>query len=199
MPDPKFEEIHVLVVVPKQVIPHGLQDTVKEHIRVEEWFPDKSFSFYPKSNKKRTLDNDEDIITKYFNMAGFPPLGHPMPDFTKIMERHAYTVIFDELMNAVRNCIVVEVADNRELADNRKGVYGTGITSCISLVVTGNPGIGKSRFYLYFMFRLLIEQQAKDVLSYFTIVLNCKTNYHKYDVSTHSFIQLNEKSVNKLK
>ncbi|KAG1697168.1 hypothetical protein DVH05_017553 [Phytophthora capsici] len=78
--------------------------------------------------------NETDRITRHFEMAGFPPLAHPKAEYRKILERNAYIVIFTELMKKAKLSF-------------EKGA------DC-SLVVTGNPGIGKSRFYLYCIFTL---------------------------------------------
>lgn len=74
---------------------------------------------------------------------------HPMTKYKAILERSAYATIFDELMSKVKLCF----DRNRDA----------------NMVLTGNPGIGKSRFYLYCMFRLArddgVDAQKLDPLT----------------------------------
>jgi hypothetical protein len=163
---PKRGEIHVLVVVPSH-------DVGGKRVRVDEWFVDEAFSV----QKKRKLDEDEpDQFTRYFKMAGFPPLAHPMEKYTKIVERDAYAVIFAELMRKVKLCF-----------EARSGA---------NMVVTGNPGTGKSRFYLYCIFQLLLGhlKEVKELAS-FDLVLNFGNKYHKFHPESMEFIKLNEVEV----
>ncbi|KAL8003109.1 hypothetical protein Plhal703r1_c13g0065331 [Plasmopara halstedii] len=178
---PGEEQIHVLVVVPRQEqqsVALGAQDVGGKRVRVDEWFVDETFSV---QKKKRKLDEGEtnDKFTKYFKMARFPPLAHPMEKYAKIVERDAYAVVFAELMRKTKLCFEAESGAN--------------------MVVTGNPGIGKSCFYLYCIFQLIFGNQV-DVkeLASLDLVLNSGLFYHKYDASKSEFIELNEKEVRTL-
>jgi hypothetical protein len=172
MPTPKSKEVHVLVVLPKGAI-IGV-----ERIRVSEMFLEQSFSELKKGKRKR--DKNQPVQTiRYFTMDKFPPLAHAMEDYTKIVERYAYTVLFDNLMSHAMSCF-----------DSKR-------KPSANLVVTGNPGIGKSRFYLYCIFRILNEQQEK-LKAMSSFVLNYDGKYHRYDASTREFILLNDKEVSKL-
>jgi hypothetical protein len=103
-----------------------------ESVPINEWFVEKSFSV----QMQNELDLDKS--TKYFTMV---PLSHPTKEYSNIIERDSYVAIFADLMNKVKSL----VNDN------------TGA----NLVVTGNPGTGKSCFYLYCIFQLLFGQQKE--------------------------------------
>jgi Crinkler effector protein N-terminal domain len=65
-------EFHVLVIVPKQDIPHNLQGIGWNHVPVDEWFVNKLFFV---QNKKYKLDKDKsNQFTRYFKTVNFPPL-----------------------------------------------------------------------------------------------------------------------------
>lgn len=67
------------------------------------------------------------------------------------------------------------------------------IKSDANMVVTGNPGIGKSYFYLYWIFRLTRQREvAVKKLSSFKLVLNCGGRFHTYDSERKGFIELDE-------
>ncbi|KAG6976549.1 hypothetical protein JG688_00001254 [Phytophthora aleatoria] len=104
-------------------------------------------------------------------MAGFPTLAQLDRDRPAILERSCYRVIFDGLMGKVKKYL------------GKKG---------LNLAVVGNPGIGKSRFYLYCAFRLihgLVDEEMKSCT--YTLVLNFKGLYHVYSWSEKAFILLN--------
>jgi hypothetical protein len=103
---------------------------------------------------------------------------HPVLKNSRIMIRDAYVVIFHALMDKVRSLL-------EEM-------------SISNIVVTGNPGIGKSCFYLYCIFQLVHGHQEK-VLALSSIVLNNDAQYHKYDPSKKEFLELNEREVLLLK
>jgi hypothetical protein len=113
-------------------------------------------------------------------MDKFPPLAHPMEDYTKIVERYAYTVLFDNLMDHAMSCF-----------DSKR-------KPSANLVVTGNPGIGKSCFYLYCIFRILNEQQEK-LKAMLSFVLNYDGKFHRYNASTREFISTKEEEAIPLK
>jgi Crinkler effector protein N-terminal domain len=162
----------------KQATPHDLQVARKQIVQVDEWFVNESFSF---EKKKRKLDQyQSDQFTSYFKMLDFPPLlSHPMSEFNCIMIRDAYVVIFENLMNKVNSRL------------KRK--------SDSNMVVTGNPGIGKSRFYLYCIFQLVCRDH--EALRQFSpeLVLNFESVYYKYNASTREFIKLEDNEVQLLR
>jgi len=158
--------INVLVVEPAGT---------RKRTRVEDWFADDGFSVHLKKHK--VDESQPDQTTRYFNVARFPPLAHPMQKYSKIVERDAYAVIFAELMRKV------------------KLWFDAG--SGANMVVTGNPGTGKSRFYLYCIFRVLSGCQAE--LATFDLVLNCNDEFHKYAAETKDFIELDAEDVRALR
>jgi Crinkler effector protein N-terminal domain len=165
-------EIHVLVVVPRQAIPLDLQVVEGNRNRVDEWFVDELFSV---QKKKRKLDEEEsDQSIRYFKMVGFPQVAHPRPEYNRIMIRDAYDVIFKELMDKMKLYLELKSACN--------------------LVVTGNPGIGKSYFCLYCIFRLVCGH-PEEVKELPLVVFNFHTHYYKHIASTREFVELNEKEV----
>ncbi|KAL3658644.1 hypothetical protein V7S43_016280 [Phytophthora oleae] len=109
----------------------------------------------------------------------FPPMAHSMQKFKKILERDAYRVIFADLI--------------------RKTKYYFEIESMANLVVTGNSGAGKSRFYLYCIFHILLRHR-KEVkeLPDFDLVLNFDNNFQLYDIETEEFVRLNKEEVHEL-
>lgn len=65
-----------------------------------------------------------------------------------------------------------------------------------NLVVTGNPGIGKSRFYVYCAFRLirgLVDEEMKA--RKYTLVLNFGERYLTYSWSEKVFVSIEGKAV----
>ncbi|KAF1786819.1 hypothetical protein GQ600_23201 [Phytophthora cactorum] len=108
-------------------------------------------------------------------MAGFPPLEYPRTLYKTIMERDSYIVIFRELMRKVK----IQVGFQH--------------------VVTGNPGTGKSRFYLYCIFQLIRCHRVEvQELSSFELVLNCNNNFQVYQPDTKEFVYLGVADVKEL-
>ncbi|KAI9990454.1 hypothetical protein PInf_021442 [Phytophthora infestans] len=68
-----------------------------------------------------------------------------------------------------------------------------------NVVVTGNPGIGKSRFFLYCIFQLILRER-EDVkrLPPYELVVNHKKKYLKYDAASTEFVELNKTDVRAL-
>jgi hypothetical protein len=165
------EEEALIVFVPSVRV--NVVDLVQS-FPIDKLFVDKSLSVH--------RQNEFDKSTKYFTMAKFPPLAHPVDQFSKIIERDSYIAIFADLMYLVKDFVVREIGAN--------------------LIVTGNPGIGKSRFYLYCIFQLLFGQQKEAMevrnLPNLVLVLNYAKKYHKYDPSTREFVRLNELEVDML-
>lgn len=162
---PDEGEVHVLVVVPKQAISDKM-------IRSYDWFMDKSFI----QTKKRRTDEDNDGYDsdlRYFRMSGFPPLAHPLEKYNTIVGRDAYIVIFEDLMRKMKSCFEENPGSSN--------------------VATSNPGTGKSRFYLYCIFRLL-QMEFKEFSS-FELVLNFGDRFHKYCAESEDFIELDRSDV----
>ncbi|KAG2764321.1 hypothetical protein PC129_g21485 [Phytophthora cactorum] len=146
--------------------------------RSDEWFIDQ---IRTKKNRVNVDDDEPDRITTYFEMAGFPPLAHPKTRFTKIVERDAYVVIFPELMN------------------NAKLFLDKDTGGDCSMVVTGNPGIGKSRFYMYCIFHLIFRTKVEvKELPSFELVLNFDESYLKFNAESQEFIELDDADVSLL-
>ncbi|KAL3658769.1 hypothetical protein V7S43_016138 [Phytophthora oleae] len=67
------------------------------------------------------------------------------------------------------------------------------------MVVTGNPGAGLSRFYLYFAFQLLRRHDGKvQELPPFELVLNSEDAFHKYCAKDDTFIELDKAEIRDL-
>ncbi|EEY70601.1 Crinkler (CRN) family protein [Phytophthora infestans T30-4] len=162
--------VNVVVVARTQIL--------GKRTRSDEWFIDQ---IRTKTNRVRVDDDEPYRVTTYFEMAGFPPLAHPKTRFTKIMERDAYVVIFTELMNKAKLYLDKDTGGD------------------CSMVVTGNPGIGKSRFYLYCIFHLIFRTKVEvKELPSFDLVLNYGKIYHKFDAESHKFIKVNDTDISGL-
>ncbi|GMF18277.1 unnamed protein product [Phytophthora lilii] len=169
MSEPSANEIHVLVVLTQT-------QYLGKRTRSDKWFVE------PTQTKRSLTSVDDDgqgRITKCFKMVGFPPLENPNCRCMKIMERDAYAVIFAELMKKAK-------------------VYFKRVTDC-KMMVTGNSGTGKSRFYLYCIFHLIFRTkvQVKD-FPFLKLVLNCGNKYHIFDAERQEFIALADADVNSL-
>uniref|UniRef100_K3WBE4 Crinkler effector protein N-terminal domain-containing protein n=1 Tax=Globisporangium ultimum (strain ATCC 200006 / CBS 805.95 / DAOM BR144) TaxID=431595 RepID=K3WBE4_GLOUD len=111
-------------------------------------------------------------MTKFFEMNKFSSvLSHPQI-YKKVLERDAYVVIFAELMKDVKFCLEVGMPSN--------------------MTVTGNPGTGKSFFYLYCIFQLIYQCDSKyvEALPTFTLVINFREMFYQFDASTKEFSSL---------
>ncbi|KAF4031163.1 hypothetical protein GN244_ATG17036 [Phytophthora infestans] len=106
---------------------------------------------------------------KYFDMADFPPLVNSADRFKRIMVREI----------KVRDCLETQ----------RAGL----------VVVTGNPGVGKSRFYLYCAFQLIKAQlEVVRSLPPFDLVLNCEECYFLYEADQQAFRFLEQEEISML-
>jgi hypothetical protein len=108
-------------------------------------------------------------------MKGLPPLANKRKKYELIIERECYGRIYDAIY------------------DRAKKFLERGWDTTIH--VSGNPGIGKSRFYLYCIFRLLLE---KSLISNYLLVINFKSNYYVYNHLSEDFIQQNQAEVEAL-
>ncbi|RLN97181.1 hypothetical protein BBJ28_00007137 [Nothophytophthora sp. Chile5] len=134
---------------------------------VDEWFPREV-----QTHTWGVDQDDQPKVANYFEMAGFPPLLQPMPQHRKILERYCYMEISFSLMEKTKQCL--------------------GKCSA-NLVVTGNPGIGKSLCYLYCAFRFArgLEENQPEL----TLVLNCGDEYHQYCFKEQTFWKLTPEEV----
>ncbi|KAG6972603.1 hypothetical protein JG688_00003908 [Phytophthora aleatoria] len=68
-----------------------------------------------------------------------------------------------------------------------------------NMVVTGNPGTGLSRFYLYCTFHLTLRTKLEvKELSSFKLVVNYNKQFHKFDAEIQGVIELSEADVSSL-
>ena len=121
-------------------------------------------------NKRDDDDEIEDVTEKaiefeFLTMNDFPPLMHPQPSSKIIMVRPCYKVIYGQLLEYLRS------DSPRYMGEN--------------LTVTGNPGIGKSRFYLYCIYRFIQDGTGGRQL-----VINFDGDYHLYDFEKAEFREL---------
>ncbi|KAG1692491.1 hypothetical protein DVH05_025243 [Phytophthora capsici] len=116
---------------------------------------------------------------QYFTMDKFPRMAQRVQKYKKVLERDAYRVIFSQLMGRVK-----------EAFESRPPVH---------LAVTGNPGTGKSWFYLYCIFRLVLSLKDEAVeLHDIDLVLNFDNDFQLYDVKTKEFVMLSNEEVDLL-
>jgi hypothetical protein len=161
----RSSQVHVLVLPPE--LGAGNQALVSDWIPKEtagkrtpadEWFPTEM------AIHTVVLDGGHTRNATYLEMVDFPTIDHPMVHFNKIMERESDVVIFDQLMTEAAK------------------FFG----KSANLLVTGNPGIGKSRFYLYCAFRLTRKLVGQDMPP-FTLVLNFDNEYLRYSWTEEIF------------
>ncbi|GMF27500.1 unnamed protein product [Phytophthora lilii] len=127
-------------------------------------------------------------------MKHFPTLlEHPMVEFNSIMERDAYTVIFARMVKYAKYCFEFPLTTANDSDEHRESGKGSNV------VVTGNPGTGKSRFLLYCMFQLTLgEQEDVQQLPLYELVVNHNEKYVKYDAATKEFVDLDKADVSAL-
>jgi hypothetical protein len=114
-------------------------------------------------------------MISYFEMKGLPPLAHSQDKYKLIIERDCYVHVFKAIFERAKS----------RLANG----WGT------TMHVSGNPGIGKSRFYLYFIIRLLSE---RELISTYRLVINFISDYFLYDSVNAEFIRLDKNEVKSL-
>ena len=111
-----------------------------------------------RSNDHGDLEDDRDVVIRktfeMIEMKDLPPMQHPDRSQPIFMVRPCYLKLFDLIMKKARMYVNANI------------------------VVTGNPGIGKSRFYLYFIWRLIKEGLPKK---FSHLVINCGGEYHVYE------------------
>ncbi|KAF4034769.1 hypothetical protein GN244_ATG13220 [Phytophthora infestans] len=93
-------------------------------------------------------------------------LEHPKAEFRTILERDAYVVIFAQLMQYAKTCFELVPTIASEPDEKSKPGKDSNVA------VTGNPGIGKSRFFLYCIFQLILREKedAKRLPPYEMVV-----------------------------
>eukprot|EP00644_Phytophthora_capsici_P003913 jgi/Phyca11/108643/e_gw1.15.666.1 len=176
------EQIHVLVVVPE------IRDGKKRY-RSSLWFAESEPLKKRRVKTDESEDEDDDVSEErtFFQLCGCPPMAHPARKDSKLMERKAYTVIFAQLVEHVKDCFEFNRTSNNP-----------GLSS--NVVVTGNPGIGKSWFYLYCIFQLIRNREREDIkqLPPYELVMNYDDNFVKYDAARAEFVRLNKEDVDDL-
>ena len=126
--------------------------------KVSELFPD-DFQVYKKS---RFYNDDEmeessseskvcgvDCI-HCIEMRDFPPMVNKNPKYGRVYVRRCYVALFDELVKLIQ-----------------EGRFNA--------MITGNPGIGKSYFYLYVIFRFIKDP---SLLGNWRLVINSGEQFH---------------------
>jgi hypothetical protein len=68
-----------------------------------------------------------------------------------------------------------------------------------NIVVTGNPGTGKSRLYSYCIFRFIRDTKLAKEFASFQLVLNYDADYHIYCWRTNEFQLLEDKEIRLVK
>lgn len=133
--------------------------------------------FFPNKKYKIGLDMDMGVDVKVevecIEMKDFPPMMWIAPKYKTIVIRDAYKIMFEDLKKTARECL------------NETGM---------NITVTGNPGVGKSRFYLYCIYMAITTEYFKD----FQIVINFKDQYEVYNFDDQSFYGLGSEKVKEM-
>jgi hypothetical protein len=124
------------------------------------------------SKIKDNMENEDECIVEcefeFMCMREFPVLIHPSKHLPHVLVRKCYVSILNSILDYVK-----------------KNIYA-------HVIVTGNPGVGKSRMYLYFGYMLA----KKCDLFGKKLVMNCKSSYLLYDRETDTFVEVSD--VNRL-
>ncbi|KAF4130352.1 hypothetical protein GN958_ATG20476 [Phytophthora infestans] len=179
----RFEEwfaSDMLISTPKRI----KLDDAEEDIDDDDDDDDDDHVSSDNSARADTEAKDQDEVAfaqqiRYFDMADFPPLVSSADRFKRVMVREAYDVIFNGVVEHVQHCLENQCAGR--------------------VVVTGNPGVGKSRFYLYCAFQLIKAQlEVVRSLPPFELVLNCEECYFLYEADQQACRYLEENEIVKL-
>ncbi|KAF4130353.1 hypothetical protein GN958_ATG20477 [Phytophthora infestans] len=179
----RFEEwfaSDMLISTPKRI----KLDDAEEDIDDDDDDDDDDHVSSDNSARADTEAKDQDEVAfaqqiRYFDMADFPPLVSSADRFKRVMVREAYDVIFNGVVEHVQHCLENQCAGR--------------------VVVTGNPGVSKSRFFLYCAFQLIKAQlEVVRSLPPFELVLNCEECYFLYEADKQAFGYLEEKEIVKL-
>nr|WNO07188.1 CRN effector protein [Phytophthora cinnamomi] len=148
--------------------------------RRDGWLPE---SFLPVPKKQKAEEGEEtDCFTRLFVMRGFPPLAHKKRAYKTIVERESYVVIFTQLLQEVKTSFEFNETQMGEEEAKRDSESSTNSEPGMdtNLIVTGNPGTGKSRFYLYCIFQLILrEREDVKQLPPYELVVNFGNEFHK--------------------
>jgi len=162
----------LIVVVPLPISSIGIKRKINEGIPAETWFPS---DFSQRGERKQEKDSEDDRgerIIRYFQMKAYPPMAHTDAGSPIIIERNCYVKVYDSMLQWAREYLA-------------KG-HDANIHVC------GNPGIGKSRFFLYCVFRLLLE---RNFVSKYTLMINYDDVYSYYDTGRNEFVSLNQEQI----
>jgi hypothetical protein len=97
----------------------------------EDCFP--SVYYFPENSKKLKLKDNRQV--EFVDMKEFPPMVNRNWKCKKVFVRECYRSFFDSFVKELKN-------------------------ECgFNAMVTGNPGVGKSYFYLYVIYRFLWEPE----------------------------------------
>jgi hypothetical protein len=125
----------------------------KRNYRVSELFPDnfrvdkKTRSYYDDGLEGKIY---EVHLTRSIEMRDFPPMVNKNPKYGRVYVRRCYITLFDELVKLIR-----------------EGRFNA--------MITGNPGTGKSYFYLYVIFRFI---KNPSLLGNWRLVINSGEQFH---------------------
>ena len=140
--------------------------------QILEWDDERQHAAIQSGDQEDFERESDMVISKTFEvmeMKGLPPMQHPDRNQLIFMVRPCYKKLFDLIMKDVQSKINANIT------------------------VTGNPGIGKSRFYLYFIWRITkeglpyrITKEGPQKLSH--LVINCGKRYHVHE--NKEFVEL---------
>ena len=127
----------------------------KRSYKVSDWFPDDF-------RKMRKVDHDDEKgdscgerTIKIIEMRDLPPMVNKNDEYGRVYVRHCYVTLFDELVKLIKE----------------RSIKGARFNA----MMTGNPGIGKSYFYLYVIFRFIKEP---SLLGNWKLVINSGAEFH---------------------
>lgn len=114
--------------------------------------------------KRRKSDEDEDEHSIHsISMVSFPPMINRNPSHREIYERDCYKTFFNQICDRIN------------------------LQKHFLMSVTGDPGIGKSYFYLYCTFKFTKDL---NLLKGLTLIINSQSSYKKYDVDQKGFVDV---------
>ena len=138
----------------------------KRDHNVNDWFPNdfrvckKTKTYYDDELGEYPSESKIDVI----EMHDFPPMVNSNPEYSRIYVRPCYVTLFAKLVELIT-----------------EGRFNA--------MVTGNPGIGKSYFYLYVIFRFIKDP---SLLGKLRLVINSGANFHILNGDTFEAIDPTE-------
>eukprot|EP00475_Leptophrys_vorax_P035074 TRINITY_DN5741_c0_g1_i13.p1 TRINITY_DN5741_c0_g1~~TRINITY_DN5741_c0_g1_i13.p1 ORF type:complete len:479 (+),score=108.97 TRINITY_DN5741_c0_g1_i13:421-1857(+) len=102
----------------------------------------------------------DEVNYSCIEMRHFPPMVNKNPNYRKVYVRRCYVALFEELVKLIQ-----------------EGRFNA--------MITGNPGIGKSYFYLYVIFRFIKEP---SLLGNWKLVINSGDDFHILNGSTFEVV-----------